>query len=400
VRLLALGLASLAVVATTSAASAVAPSPDTARPTAPRIVGPRRTIDRTPTFRFVSHERGLHSGAIRFRCAVDRKRLHRCGSRYTPRLKLGRHTLRVRAVDRKGRTSGTSIARVLVFKPLPHADQTIRVGDAPYNVAAGFGSVWVAISGGLARLDPASGDVTARISLGGRPWGVATGEGAVWVGNESDGTVTRVDPSTNKVAWQVTLTEGSFGNASPVGVAAGDGSVWVADNASDKAWRLDPATGAVRSIAHVGDAHEFVGVGEGGVWVSSEDGTVGQIDPATGTVKRLIDAGADADFVGFSPGAVWITNYRSEFLWRLDPATGAVKAKLNIGSGAQDVGFDGSSLWVAMYNAGQVLRIDPTSGRVQRRVVVGGKPRGLVVANGSVWVANSTSGTVSRIRVP
>jgi DNA-binding beta-propeller fold protein YncE len=229
---------------------------------------------------------------------------------------------------------------------------------------------------------------------------VAVGEGAVWVGNWTDGTVTRVDPATNRVTWQVTLNL-SLGEASPVGVAAGGGSVWVADNSSDEVWRLDPAKGAILGTAHVGDTHEFIGFGEGGVWVSSEDGIVGELDPATGTLTRSIAAGADADFLGFSPGSVWVTNYGSEFLWRIDPATGAVAAKLKIGGGgAQGVAFDGSSLWVAMYNLGQALRIDPTSGRTLGRVIVGEKPRGLAVAAGSVWVANSTSGTVSRIRIP
>src|SRR5207253_3985933 len=158
-------------------------------PSAPRIIGPRHTTDRTPTFRFVSHEAGLRSSVIWFRCAIDRKRLHRCPNRYTPTLRLGRHTLRARAVDPKGRTSRTSVARVSVVPPIPHADQTIRVGNAPYNVAAGFGSVWVTVSGELVRLDPATGAVLARISVGGRPWGVAVGEGAVWVGNWTDGTV-------------------------------------------------------------------------------------------------------------------------------------------------------------------------------------------------------------------
>jgi streptogramin lyase len=384
----------LAVGLTLLAAGAVA------RPSAPRIVGPRHTTDRTPTFRFVSHEAGLRARAIRFRCAVDRKRLHRCPSPYTPGLRLGRHTLRVRAVDPRGRLSRVSIARVAVVRPIPHADQTIRVGDAPYNVAAGFGSVWVTVLGGLVRVDPATGAVVARIMVGGRPWGVAVGEGAVWVGNQYDGTVARVDPATNTVAWRVMLTT-SLGQASPVGVAAGGGSVWAADRSSDTVWRLDPVTGRIRGVAHVGDAHEFVGIGEGGVWVSSEDGTVGEVNPVTGTLMRSIDAGHDADFLGFSPGSVWVTNYRTDFLWRIDPATGAVAAKLNIGTaGAQGVGFDGSSLWVALYNAGQAERVDPTNGRVQRRVVIGVKPRGLVIAGGSVWVANAASGTVSRIRVP
>jgi streptogramin lyase len=400
-RLVAVSLTCLAACAGASAGSSVAPSWDEgARPTAPRILGPRRTTDRTPTFRFVSHEIGLRSGEIRFRCATDRRRLHRCSSRYTPTLRLGHHTLRVRAVDPKGRTSRTSVARVSVVRPIPHADQTIRVGDAPYNVAAGFGSVWVTIFGRLVRLDPATGAVVARIGVGGRPWGVAVGEGAVWVGNQFDGTVARVDPATNTVAWRVRLNT-SLGEASPVGVAAGGGSVWAADRSTDQVWRLDPTTGAILGTAHIGDAHEFVGFGEGGVWVSSEDGTVGELDPASGTITRSIAAGADADFLGFSPGSVWVTNYRSVFLWRIDPATGAVAAKLNIGGGgAQGVAFDGSSLWVAMYNAGEILRINPANGRVQRRVLVGDKPRGLAVAAGSVWVANSSSGTVSRVRVP
>jgi virginiamycin B lyase len=383
-----------------SLGAVAAPSRDEARPAAPRILGPRRTTDRTPTFRFVSHEAGLRTRSLRFRCAIDRKGLHHCPSRYTPRLALGRHTLRVRAVDPSGRTSRTSSARVSVVRPLPHADQTIRVGVAPYNVAEGFGSVWVAFSGGLVRLDPASGVVVARIDLGGGPWGVATGGGGVWVGNESDGRVTRVDPTTNAIVWRVRLDEAPGSPASPVGVAFGGGSVWAADNASDKIWRLDPATGAILGVAHVGDQHEFVGFGEGGVWVPSEDGTVGRLDPASGTVTNVIAAGSDADFLGFSPGSVWVTNYRSEFLWRIDPATRAVAAKLRIGPGQQGVAFDGSSLWVAMYDSAEVLRIDPTTGRVQRRVRVGKKPRGLVVSAGSVWVSNSASGTVSRIRVP
>jgi virginiamycin B lyase len=289
---------------------------------------------------------------------------------------------------------------VSVVRPIPHADQTIRVGQAPYNMAAGFGSVWVTVNRGLVRVDPATGAVVARIQIDGRPWGVAVGEDAVWVGNLTNGTVARVDPATNTVVWRVTLNL-SLGEASPVGVAAGAGSVWAADNSSDLIWRLDPATGAILNTAHVGDAHEFVGFGEGAVWVSSEDGTVGKLDPATGTVTRSIAAGADADFLGFSPGSVWVTNYRTEFLWRIDPATGAVAAKLKIGGGgAQGVAFDGSSLWVAMYGPGELRRVDPTTGRVQGRVRVGDKPRGVVVAAGSVWVANSTSGTVSRIRLP
>jgi hypothetical protein len=61
---------------------------------------PRRTHDRTPTFRFASNE-----DDARFECRLDRTRFKPCRSPYTtPRLRLGRHTFQVRARDSSGRT--------------------------------------------------------------------------------------------------------------------------------------------------------------------------------------------------------------------------------------------------------------------------------------------------------
>src|SRR5262245_11426509 len=398
-RRIAFGLACVAASVGASAAALAVPWHRTAQPTKPRIIGPRHTTDRTPGFRFVSHEAGFRDRALRFRCGVDRKRPHGCPRRYTLRLNVGRHLLRVRAVDPEGRRSSASSAQVNVIRPLPRADRTIRVGSEPYNVAQGFGSVWVTVARGLVRLDPATGAVIARIDVGGRPWGVATGGGAVWIANQEDSTVSPIDPSTNAIVWRARLDQDPLSSTSPVGVTIGGGSVWAADNGSDKVWRLDPATGAILGVAHVGDSHEFVGFGEGRVWVASENGLVGRLDPGTGSVDKVIQAGADADFLGFSPGAVWVTNYRTDLLYRLD-ASGAVTAKYSIGDGAQGVAFDGTSLWVAMYDRGEIVRVDPGTGKVQRRVRIGVKPRGVAVAGGSVWVANSRSATVSRIHIP
>src|SRR5829696_1787968 len=116
-RLLVPGLACLAVTAGVSAAAIATPG-GVPRPAKPRIVGPRRTTDRTPTFRFISHEPGVGAREVRFRCAVDRVRLHRCPRRYTPRLGFGLHTLRVRVLDTRGQLSPTSKARVAVVRPL------------------------------------------------------------------------------------------------------------------------------------------------------------------------------------------------------------------------------------------------------------------------------------------
>jgi YVTN family beta-propeller protein len=378
------------LVAVTCAGSASAAP----RPVKPRVLGPRRTADRTPTFRFVSSERGLPSRALRFRCALGAARFHSCPRRYTPSLRVGPHLLRVIAVDPRGRRSATATIVVRVVKrPVGPArpDQTFRVGGAPYNVAYGFGSLWVAVEGALLRLDPATGAVQARVAVGGRPWGIEIAETVVWVGNLSNDTVAAVDPGTNAVARRIVL------DGSPVGVAVGGGAVWAADNDDDRVWRLDPTTGAILGVTHVGDTHEFVGYSEGRVWVASEDGTIAQLDAATGAVTKTVVAGTDADYLGFSPGSVWVSNYRSPFLWRIDAASGTIAQRLLIGAGAQGVEDDGRTLWVAIYNAGLVYQVDRATGRIRKQFQVGAKPRGLTIALGSVWVANSASGTISRI---
>ena len=373
----------------------VAAAPAAPHPTKPRVLGPRRTADHTPTFRLSSSERGLPRASLRFRCELDRRPWHRCARRYTPSLRLGRHLLLVKAVDPKGGTSPATRVVVRVVRrsagPAP-ADQTIAVGAQPFNVAFGFGSLWVAVDATLVRLDPASGTVQARIPVGGRPWGVTLAGDGVWVGNYDNSEVARVDPATNAVAKRFVV------DGQPVGVAVGGGAVWAANNVDDRIWKLNPLTGAVLAVAHVGDRHEFVGFSEGRVWVASEDGTIGELDAATGVVKRALKVGSDADYLGFSSGSIWVTNYRTSDLTRIDAATGTVAQVFDIGyTGAQAVADDGSSLWVALYNAGLVLKVDRSTGAVRKRFRVGVKPRGLTVAAGSVWVANSSSGTLSRI---
>jgi hypothetical protein len=59
---------------------------------------PRRTHDRTPTFRFVADE-----GGVTFQCKLDRHRFRSCRSPFTTkRLSFGRHAFAVRARDASG----------------------------------------------------------------------------------------------------------------------------------------------------------------------------------------------------------------------------------------------------------------------------------------------------------
>jgi YVTN family beta-propeller protein len=381
-------IALLVTVVGAHAASAVS------RPMKPRVIGPRRTTDRTPTFRFVSNELGVPSRELRFRCALDTGRFHPCPHRYTPSLRIGRHLLHVVALDRRGRRSPTATVVVHVVQRTPGPVQTIRVGQAPYNVAYGFGALWVAIDHAVVRIDPTTRVVNARIDVGGRPWGMEVAENVLWVGNDDNHTIAAVDPATNTVSRRIVV------DGSPVGVAVGGGAIWAANHDDGRVWRLDPATGRVLSVAHVGDAHEFIGYSEGRVWVASEDGTVGQLDSATGVVTKTINlgAGADVDYLGFSQGSVWATAYKASALFRIDAASGKIAQRFPIYAGPQGVVDDGHSLWLAFYKAGAVLRLDRVSGAIRARFSVGRLPRGLTVAAGSVWVANSGASTISRIK--
>jgi acetyl esterase/lipase len=106
---------------------------------------------------------------------------------------------------------------------------TIPVPDAGV-MADGFGSVWVAsaASGGLARIDPDTNEVT-EIPLGilgsHVPLPVTVAEGFVWVGS-SNARLYRVDPETLEVATGVGRVRTGI-DEPMLGIAVTDDSVWL-----------------------------------------------------------------------------------------------------------------------------------------------------------------------------
>src|SRR2546427_3248415 len=108
-------------------------------PCRPRIDGPRSTEQRPVTYRFHSAERGLHTNRIRFRCRLDERPFRACRSRYTVTLSVGEHTLRVRAMDPRGRQS--AVAKIAISVLVPRSPET-RVGTAPLDVIAVGADVW------------------------------------------------------------------------------------------------------------------------------------------------------------------------------------------------------------------------------------------------------------------
>jgi hypothetical protein len=90
---------------------------DTQSPSKPKVIVSRRRGAAVTELRLSATDRGTPAKRLRFRCAVDSKRLHACASRYRLRLRAGRHVLRVRAVDPAGNQSDARIARFAVRLP-------------------------------------------------------------------------------------------------------------------------------------------------------------------------------------------------------------------------------------------------------------------------------------------
>jgi YVTN family beta-propeller protein len=125
--------------------------------------------------------------------------------------------------------------------------------------------------------------------VGGGPRGIAVGEGGVWVANSLDGTVARVQPTTNSVTGTIRVGDG------PSGIAASEGAVWVANRFGGTLMRIDTTTNAVVETVHLGGLPEASVVVDGTLWITAASsganhrgGTltlfselgIGSIDPA------------------------------------------------------------------------------------------------------------------------
>lgn len=182
-----------------------------------------------------------------------------------------------------------------------------RVQDAwPLAVAFGFGSAWMPGEPGdqqeLLRVDPASLAVVARIPVGQGATAVA-GPDAIWVLNGGDGTVSRVDPTTNAVTE--TLRVGAPGFMA--GVFAG-GRLWIQNEDTHQVLRLDPRTGktTVLAVRTVGVADPWLVAGRGRVWVRTSLSEVLGLDARTAKIRtRLKTFAPGGGYLALDARSIW-----------------------------------------------------------------------------------------------
>jgi hypothetical protein len=285
----------------------------------------------------------------------------------------------------------------------------------------------------LTRVDLASGEATANLTVdGGNPL-VAAGDGSVWLATRStEGiSVFRVDGRTAAVTARSDL---AIPYVSLDSIAFGNGALWVSASTSDgpALYRFDGTTAAldatVRDALPAPWGHytlmSDLAVGDGALWwfvALSPDNlslryhaALVRLDAGSGAVLTrtpvpLSDSAGNALLVG--PDSVWtVTDQRH--VTEFDRAKGKVVAEIDLGGGSCDLVDSavvaGTRVVVACHvegplpdgSSGRVVVINGAERRVADRYRLNSSPSGIAFLRGAAWTIVDDDGTaVARMKL-
>jgi membrane associated rhomboid family serine protease len=264
----------------------------------------------------------------------------------------------------------------------------IPMGRVPELLTLAFGSVWVngEGSGSLTRIDP----YTERVVTirGGFAGGMVQGGDSLWVGARS--AVAEIDPRTNRVRSRVRVP-----GEGPWGVAASSGVIWAALPDKGQVARIQVRTHEV-TLTRVGRRPFAVASNGRAVWASAFDSrTVSRLDLRTGRVARRVRLDRRAYWLQPVRGSLWVG--AEDHVYRLDPSTLKVQARVPIGQIVWSMSVDADGqLWVAERWGLEVSQIDTRTNRVVRRLRVGLRQPIGVGAGEDVWIADTVGRSVLR----
>jgi virginiamycin B lyase len=263
------------------------------------------------------------------------------------------------AVDKEVWVSNAPKNTVSRLDPKSGTVTTFAVGKNPCSgLAAGFGSLWVPNCGDAAitRLDLKDGkeQATLPMTIADSEGGVAIGAGSFWILTDIKGTLTRVDPATNKTVAEIYVAPGSYA------AAFGDNAVWVTSHEKNLLTRVNAQTHVIEATIPVGPKPRFLTIGEGSVWTLNQgDGSISRVDVKTNKVVATIEAGVPGGGgeISAGEGSIWVTTF--EFpITRIDPATNKV-AQQFFGDGGDSIRAGLGFIWLTNIRAGNVWRLDP-----------------------------------------
>jgi DNA-binding beta-propeller fold protein YncE len=308
---------------------------------------------------------------------------------------------------------------------------TISIGrDPAWDIAADESGVWVSVSelavsgfvdSGVAFINRDTNRVARRTEVGILPAGIAAGHGSVWVammddsGREQQGALVRIDSATKQLTANIALP-GDI-TSDPAYVATDDTAVWVADLATRAVWRIEPASNTVTATIEIPANADGLAVGGGAVWVGllgSGDGEIARLDPATNQVVGTIVTDRQGGPIAYAEGSLWVRSSDADggnLLVRLDPTSGARLAAIPVPGDLVDIVALDGSLWVVSSNVSQssgsthddwqnaLLRIDPATNQIAGMQPLEATPAAMATDGNALWIAARTPTTNVVLRV-
>src|SRR5262249_16118120 len=199
----------------------------------------------------------------------------------------------------------------------------------------------------------------------------------------TDGTVTQIDPKTDRVVARIHVAPGA--SPPPVfWVAVGAAGVWA--TSGETIVRIDPSSGGVVARQDIYSFPTGLAVPKD-VWVTTEDQQLVRF--SYGEYGQSTDLRASGLAPTTGAGSVWVIAYEGQ---------GVVQPydliSLELGPGIPtsafplDVAVRGKTLWAVDVN-GTVLRIDAAAAQVTATVPTGPTLRSsIAVGAGAVWITN------------
>jgi streptogramin lyase len=237
----------------------------------------------------------------------------------------------------------------------------VLLGDnGPFQIVVGDGAVWVCSqqneeSAHLTKIDPTTAKITAVIETAGDA-AVAVTTDAVWV-DVNSGELLRLDPVTNKVLARITLPGGGY---SAHFISATTLGVFLVNNYDGTVLRVNESTNTVKVLADIGNAGGQLVELDGSLWVNAGSSIV-QLNPTTGVAVRRVER-STRDLV--TDGRWLWASTNGPNVVRFDPRTGTaetVPLPAGVGfaialAGAPDTG----AVWAASDPPSQrLLRVSP-----------------------------------------
>ena len=155
---------------------------------------------------------------------------------------------------------------------------------SPAGVDVGDGAVWVTDdqADNVTRVDPTG--LLTPIAVGNGPTGIAVGEGGVWVADSFDNRVVSDRPG-----HAVGERHDPGGALAQLASRSAPASVWVANSGDGTVTRIDPRTDRVLATIRVGGSPQAITVADGRVWVTVDAQTIDQAGGVGGGTLRMGD---------------------------------------------------------------------------------------------------------------